>query len=140
MLANKIKSLRTEKALTQTSLAESLGVSQQTIGSWEVGRTAPDPDTIIRLARFFNCSTDYLLGMERDMEPTQPMFAEVFETLTLKAENYCGKMRAKNLCPGDCGFCQRDFYWRALHRLRAEAKEEMRQVMNQCTIAKRKQT
>lgn len=63
MLANRIRSLRTERALTQKALAESLGVSQQTIGSWEVGRTAPDPDTIIRLARFFNCSAEYLLGM-----------------------------------------------------------------------------
>lgn len=63
MLAKRIRSLRIEKTLTQAELAKLIGVSQQTIGSWEVGRTAPNHEFLICLAKIFNCSAEYLLGM-----------------------------------------------------------------------------
>jgi hypothetical protein len=62
MIPETLKNVRTKKGMSQRELAEMLGVSQQTIGSWEVGRTSPDPTTIKRIADFFNVSTDYLLG------------------------------------------------------------------------------
>lgn len=62
MLPERLKKLRTNKEMSQRNLAGVLGVSQQTIGSWEVGRTSPDPEMINRIASFFNVSTDYLLG------------------------------------------------------------------------------
>lgn len=62
MLSERIKLERTKKDLSQMSLSKILGVSQQTIGSWETGRTSPDPDMIKNLADFFNVTTDYLLG------------------------------------------------------------------------------
>ena len=62
MIPETLKNVRTKKGMSQRELAETLGVSQQTIGSWEVGRTSPDPTTIKRIADFFNVSTDYLLG------------------------------------------------------------------------------
>ena len=39
-----------------------IGVSQQTIGSWETGRTSPDIEMIKKIAQYFNVTTDYLLG------------------------------------------------------------------------------
>ena len=62
MLPKALKILRTNRKMSQKELADIIGVSQQTIGSWEVGRTSPDPDMINKLARFFNVTTDYLLG------------------------------------------------------------------------------
>ena len=62
MLPERLKKLRTNKEMSQRNLAGVLGVSQQTIGNWEVGRTSPDPEMINRIASFFNVSTDYLLG------------------------------------------------------------------------------
>lgn len=62
MLATRIKEERSKKGISQASLAKIIGVSQQTIGSWETGRTSPDPDTIAILAKFFDITTDSLLG------------------------------------------------------------------------------
>lgn len=39
-----------------------MSVSQQTIGSWEVGRAEPSSEALTKLAQLFNVSTDYLLG------------------------------------------------------------------------------
>lgn len=62
MLSETLKALRSSKDLSQKDLSVLLGVSQQTIGSWEVGRTSPDPEMINKIAQFFVVSTDYLLG------------------------------------------------------------------------------
>ena len=62
MLPKALKLLRTNRKMSQRELADIIGVSQQTIGSWEVGRTSPDPDMINKLAQYFNVPTDYLLG------------------------------------------------------------------------------
>ncbi|MGL5676814.1 MAG: helix-turn-helix transcriptional regulator [Cellulosilyticaceae bacterium] len=62
MLKDRLKKLRNNKQLSQRALAELIDVSQQTIGSWETGRTEPDQQAIRRLADFFNVSADYLLG------------------------------------------------------------------------------
>lgn len=62
MIANRIKELRKEKKLSQRELSEKLSVSQQTVGSWETGRSEPNAEMITKLAHFFEVSTDYLLG------------------------------------------------------------------------------
>ncbi|WP_196590500.1 helix-turn-helix domain-containing protein [Pectinatus frisingensis] len=62
MLPEILKKERTNKGLSQANLATILGVSQQAIGSWEVGRTSPDPEMLKKIANYFNVSTDHLLG------------------------------------------------------------------------------
>jgi len=62
MLAQNIKKARNDRHLSQRALADIIGVSQQTVGSWEVGRTSPDNEMLKKLAAFFNVSVDYLLG------------------------------------------------------------------------------
>ena len=69
MLKDRIKQKREEMDISQIELAEHLSVSQQTIGSWEVGRTAPSHETLNALAGFFNVSVDYLLGRTNDPSP-----------------------------------------------------------------------
>lgn len=56
-----LKELRLEARLSQTELAEKLGVSQRTVSSWELGARQPDYDTLLKLARFFGVTTDDLL-------------------------------------------------------------------------------
>lgn len=68
MLNIKIKELRNQSGLTQAGLAKKLNVSQQTIGSWEVGRAEPNSDALNRLADLFNVTTDYLLGRNQTPE------------------------------------------------------------------------
>ena len=62
MLSENIKKARNDRHLSQRALADIIGVSQQTVGSWEVGRTSPDNEMLKKLAAFFNVSVDYLLG------------------------------------------------------------------------------
>lgn len=62
MLYDRLKAERNKRDLSQMALSKLIGVSQQTIGSWETGRTNPDPEMIKVLAEFFGVTTDYLLG------------------------------------------------------------------------------
>lgn len=66
-LAGKIKTLRTEKNLTQEQLAEKLQVSRSTISSWETGRSYPDLQMIIDICNCFNVSLDFLLREDEKM-------------------------------------------------------------------------
>ncbi|MBR6778958.1 MAG: helix-turn-helix transcriptional regulator [Clostridia bacterium] len=59
-----LKELRESKNISQRKLGEFFGVANQTISSWEKGINEPDLDTLIKIAEFFEVSTDYLLGIE----------------------------------------------------------------------------
>jgi transcriptional regulator with XRE-family HTH domain len=61
-MENIIKNLRKEKGLTQTQLAETFNLDQTAISKWENDKAIPDTQTLIRLAEFFDVSTDFLLG------------------------------------------------------------------------------
>lgn len=60
---NTIKKLRQEKALTQAELADIFSLDQTTVSKWELGKALPDSQMLIRLAQFFDVSTDFLLGI-----------------------------------------------------------------------------
>lgn len=61
MLEN-LRRLRIEAGVSQKSLAESIGVSQQSINKYENHKIEPDIETLIRIADYFKTSVDYLLG------------------------------------------------------------------------------
>lgn len=63
----RLKELREERNLTQNELAQKIKTSQTNIGRWEKDLNEPTANFIIRLADFFQCSTDYLLGREDDL-------------------------------------------------------------------------
>ena len=50
----------------QVVLAERTGIAQGTISCYFTRGSMPSADQLIRLANFFNCSVDYLLGREDD--------------------------------------------------------------------------
>ena len=61
-LGRRIMQLRKEQNMTQKKLANILKVTRGTISMWEIGQRQPGPDTLQKLADFFGCSVDYLLG------------------------------------------------------------------------------
>ena len=61
-LGNNIRAVRKEKKLSQVELGKAVGVSRSTIANWEKGKTSPATTYILKLANFFNITTDYLLG------------------------------------------------------------------------------
>lgn len=60
-LGEKIKMKRVAISLTQQELADDLFVSRQTISNWELGKSYPDIDSLIRLSDQFSISLDDLL-------------------------------------------------------------------------------
>ena len=58
-----IKELRKDAGLTQCDLAEKLGIAQNTIAQYEMGKASPSLDVIVHLAYVFNTTTDHLLGL-----------------------------------------------------------------------------
>lgn len=59
----RLKELRIERGLMQSELASQLNVNQRTISNWEKNIREPNIDMIIKIAQFFEVSTDYLLGV-----------------------------------------------------------------------------
>lgn len=61
MLGARIAALRRERNWSQAQLAARLKISPSTLGMYEQERRQPTPDMLVRLAREFRVSTDYLL-------------------------------------------------------------------------------
>ncbi len=64
-IGDKIKSLRTEKEISQEKLAQYLNVSYQAVSKWENGNTYPDISLLPEIARFFGVTVDELLQVEK---------------------------------------------------------------------------
>lgn len=62
--AERLKSLRIEKNLSQRELAKEIGFAQPSIARWEAGLQIPNIDVAIIFAKYFGVTTDYLLGLE----------------------------------------------------------------------------
>lgn len=62
MLANRLKELRNTNDLTQSDIANMLGVTQQAVARWENGKSEPDTKTLVWYANYFEVSLDYLLS------------------------------------------------------------------------------
>ena len=62
-MGDKLRSLRIEKNLTQKQVADRIGLAISAVSSYESGSRYPTYDTLIKLARIFHVSTDYLLGI-----------------------------------------------------------------------------
>lgn len=62
VFGKRLKELRLSKSMTQSELAIKFNVSKTTICQWETSKQEPSISDILRLADFFDTSTDYLLG------------------------------------------------------------------------------
>lgn len=62
--ATRLKELRIENNLSQQKLANEIGVTQKAIDFWEKNINEPKASYIIKLAKYFNVSADYILGIE----------------------------------------------------------------------------
>lgn len=56
-----IKKKREERGVTQNELAERLNISRTTVAMWETGNSMPRAETLMQLAKIFNCTVDELL-------------------------------------------------------------------------------
>ena len=67
----RLKQLRAENNLTQTNLADILGIAKTTLAAYEQGKSEPSNETILKIANHFNVSTDFLLGNSNYKNPQE---------------------------------------------------------------------
>lgn len=85
----RIRMLREDNDLYQRNLAEYLGCTQQTYSRYETGELEPSLIVMERLARFYDTSIDYLMGLTDQKEAhwnryslTEPSAAKAAEAKT----------------------------------------------------------
>lgn len=59
-----LKIARIKAGYTQQGIADKLGVTKNTVSRWETGERALTVENLIKLAEFYNTTTDFLLGRE----------------------------------------------------------------------------
>ncbi len=64
--AERLKYLRNEKELSQRQLAILLNINYKAVQRWENETNTPNAEAIVLLAKYFNVSADYLLGLTDD--------------------------------------------------------------------------
>ncbi len=83
-MGEKIKELRRRDGRKQEDLANTLGVSPQTISRWEANGGYPDIELIPAIVNYFNISIDELFGYSKDRE-------EKLKRILEKAEKAIGE-------------------------------------------------
>lgn len=63
MIYKRIRDLREDNNYTQKELSKILNCSQQVYSNYELGQRDIPTDILIKLAKFYNVSTDYILGI-----------------------------------------------------------------------------
>ncbi len=63
-LGKRLKDLRKSKGLTQQQVADRVWVTKAMISSYELSARSPSYEVLIKLAKLFGVTTDYLLGIE----------------------------------------------------------------------------
>lgn len=61
----RLKELRKEKNLSILDLSKEVGISNATICRWENGLNDISSDDLMKLAKYFNVTADYLIGLEK---------------------------------------------------------------------------
>lgn len=81
----RFRNLMSLNNVTQGTLAKIIGVKRQSISLWANGETRPDLLSLVKIAKHFNVSTDYLLGLT-DVKSTDRATKELCDTLGLSED------------------------------------------------------
>lgn len=79
MFSKRLKYLRTNKGLSQQKIADYIGITRQGYGKYEDGTSEPDQKTLVKLASYFDVTTDYLLGKSHEPHLTEKEAFEAFK-------------------------------------------------------------
>ena len=64
MLGKRINMLRQACGWNQVELAKRLNITKQTVCNWENENIQPSVEMLVRIAKLFGVTTDYLLGLD----------------------------------------------------------------------------
>ncbi len=63
MFYERVKELRNSLGINKVEFSKKIGVTKQCVSNWENGYIQPSIDMLIKIAKTFSVSTDYLLGI-----------------------------------------------------------------------------
>lgn len=66
---HRLKELREDSDIKQETLANHLHIKQNTYSQYENGQRQLPIEILIELAKFYNVSTDYILGLTNEVKP-----------------------------------------------------------------------
>ncbi len=69
MLFKRVRDLREDRDITQKQMAEYLQIHQTTYSDYEIGNLNVPIDVLIKLAKFYNTSIDYIVGLTDNPKP-----------------------------------------------------------------------
>lgn len=69
MLLKRIRDLREDADLTQTTMADYLGIDQTTYSGYELGKVNIPLEALMKLADYYNTNLDYLVGRTNEKAP-----------------------------------------------------------------------
>jgi len=99
-LSERLHLLRKEADMTQTELADAIGLGRVVVSHYEKGNRWPQAEGLIKIAKFFDCTTDYLLGISNYRQyPTEDV-KTIADRLILEIEEATNKAK-KQLKEGD---------------------------------------
>lgn len=83
-ISNNLVYYRKRIGLTQSQLAEKLGVKTTTVSTWERGASSPDIETLYDICRILGVSLDDMYGVntENDFSPTEKPYDKLITVYT----------------------------------------------------------
>lgn len=76
-VGERLKALRKAKTdLSQKEIANEIGITKQALSNYESGRNLPDHTTLIALANYYSCTTDYLYGLTEKTTQETPNYSQ----------------------------------------------------------------
>ncbi len=81
----RLKECRQRANMTQQYVALTLGIKPPSVSNWESGKTRPAIDNLIELAKLYNVTTDYLLGVSDNPATIESIAKESRDEILLKS-------------------------------------------------------
>ena len=78
-VGDRISALRKERKLSQSQLADFLGVSRQVVSKWEKGQSSPDTMNLIQLAEVLDTEVEYLATGRKPVYQPAPIVVNLVE-------------------------------------------------------------
>lgn len=75
-IIDRILTLQEERQLTNKEIEIGAGLANASVSQWKKGKGKPSLENIIKVATYFQVTTDYLLGLSDNPTPASPAFIE----------------------------------------------------------------
>ena len=71
-IGSRLATIRKSRGLTQTQVAEQIGINQRVISDYEVGRAGISAEMLLKLCSLLKCSADSLIGLNPEATTPRP--------------------------------------------------------------------